>query len=469
MPRPRDEQRTACHFTFNVCRSDRTAAEVHNNLGAAYASLGRLPEASACYRQALRLKPDYADALNNLGLVQAVEGHWDQALDCYYRALALRQNHPETWCNLGIAHIQQSHLDEAVRCFRQALALRSHYADALNYLGNALLCQGKWVEAGACYRQFLELRPNDAGACNNLALIYLRLRQWQQAADLLQKSLASDPGNPRTQRNLGKLYVDQGNYAAALPCYQRLLELCPGDVVAQFQVEALSGQSALAKPSAEYMAALYDERAAHFDLDPVERLGYCSPALLQAALGPAPPPRSLTVLDLGCGTGLCGRQFRDWAATLVGVDLSANMLAKAHERGIYDELIRGDLLVPLQQSEGRFDLILASDVLLYLGELEPVLLAVHRARAPGGRFAFTIDIREGPDYQLLPFGHYAHSRAYLQQVTANTHLQEVCANPATFPREGGQDAAGLVVVLSHSPVRQPQVESCDGERGFNQG
>ena len=67
-----------------------------------------------------------------------------------------------------------------------------------------------------------------------------------------------------------------------------------------------------------------------------------------------------SVLDLGCGTGLCGVQFRDWARTLTGVDLSPNMLAKARERGLYDELLQGDAVVAMRERPGRFDLVVAS-------------------------------------------------------------------------------------------------------------
>jgi predicted TPR repeat methyltransferase len=184
----------------------------------------------------------------------------------------------------------------------------------------------------------------------------------------------------------------------------------------------------------------------------VERLGYCSPALLRAALAPPPAPRSLAVLDLGCGTGLCGAQFRDWAERLVGVDLSRGMLAQAHAKGVYDELILGDLLEPLRAGAGKFDLVLASDVVLYLGDLQPLLAAVYAALRAGGRFAFTVDVLEGADYRLLPFGHYAHARGYLQRAAAAAGLHEVSASPAVFPREGGPNAAGLVVVLARPPA-----------------
>ena len=80
----------------------------------------------------------------------------------------------------------------------------------------------------------------------------------------------------------------------------------------------------------------------------------------------------------------------------------------------------------LPKRPAAFDLILASDVLLYLGDLGPLFEAVHQAMRPGGRFAFTVDLLEGAgDYRLTPWVHFAHSRSYLQQSAARAHLREV--------------------------------------------
>jgi len=422
------------------------SAEACNSLGVTYASLGRRNEAMACCREAVRLKPYSAEAYQNLGFLHGAQGDWDQAAAAYRQALVLQPRYAEAWNGLGIVHCQQQRPDEAVRCFKEALALQPSSTQALNNLGNAFLYQDKLVEAGDCYRQVLRLLPNDAGACNNLAAVHTKLGQHDEAAACLRLSLAHNPNNLAALRNLGNACYWRGNNAEALDCYRRLLSLCPSDAQVRMLVDALSGAK-LSRLPADYLIAHYDGVATRWDQEIVARLGYRSPELLQEALGPAPPPRSLDVLDLGCGTGLCGLRFRDWARTLTGVDQSSHMLAKARERGGYDELIQGDLLIPLQEREEAFDLILASDVLLYLGDLEPVYQGVARALRPGGNFAFTVDVHEESDYRLMPPIHFAHSRTYLQNLAAKTRLREVTVNPVVFPREGGQ-AAGLVVVLS---------------------
>ena len=199
---------------------------------------------------------------------------------------------------------------------------------------------------------------------------------------------------------------------------------------------------------ADHVGALYNCFAGQFDQYSKER-GDCSPQMLASGLGPAPATPSLDILDLGCGTGLCGVQFRDWARTLIGVDLAANMLAEARKRGTYDELIESDLLAFLQRCPGRFDLIVASDVLLFLGDLGPLFTEIQQALRPGGRFAFTIDRLEGAgDYRLMPWIHFAHSLAYVENLAATTRMQMVQAQKVVFPRDGGHEAPGFVVVLS---------------------
>jgi ubiquinone/menaquinone biosynthesis C-methylase UbiE len=42
--------------------------------------------------------------------------------------------------------------------------------------------------------------------------------------------------------------------------------------------------------------------------------------------------KSQEILDLGCGTGLCGAWFTDYSARLVGVDLSPKMIEVAKKK-----------------------------------------------------------------------------------------------------------------------------------------
>ena len=102
----------------------------------------------------------------------------------------------------------------------------------------------------------------------------------------------------------------------------------------------------------------------------------------------------MRVLDLGCGTGLAGAAFRSRAAYLSGVDLSPAMIEKARARDIYDALAVGDLETALAQEGPAFDLILAADTLVYLGDLAPVFGVIATHLSPDGYFLFTAEAQD---------------------------------------------------------------------------
>src|SRR5262249_34211053 len=130
--------------------------------------------------------------------------------------------------------------------------------------------------------------------------------------------------------------------------------------------------------------------------------------------------RDLDVLDLGCGTGLAGEQFRPAARRLDGVDLSPKMLAQAAAKGGYDRLTAGDLVAHLGGIGDRYHLIIAADVFVYLGDLVPVFAAARRALRAGGWLAFTVEAGDGADYHLQPVRRYAHPRGYLTRAADAT-------------------------------------------------
>lgn len=110
------------------------------------------------------------------------------------------------------------------------------------------------------------------------------------------------------------------------------------------------------RASNAYIEAEFDTFAASFEQVLNEGLHYRAPQLcadLLAEVLPA-PERLHDMLDAGCGTGLCGHLIAPWARRLVGVDLSAGMLAKARTKGTYDELVKAELTAYLQQGTARW-------------------------------------------------------------------------------------------------------------------
>ena len=177
-------------------------AAFHNNLGNVFKDQGKLDEAAACYRRAVKLKPDFAEAHSNLGDVFMDQGKPDEAAACYRRTLDLKPDHAKAHNNLGNALRGQGKLDEAVASFRRAVKLMPEHAGVHSNLGNALKDQGKLDDAVACYRRALQLKPDYAEAHNNLGNALMDLGKLDEALLCHRRALELKPDFSGAHSNL---------------------------------------------------------------------------------------------------------------------------------------------------------------------------------------------------------------------------------------------------------------------------
>ena len=240
------------------------------------------------------------------------------------------------------------------------------------------------------------------------------------AASLLEQARELVPDWPEVHFLLGEALSSAGRRDDAVAAYTRYLALADSDRHGALPRLALLG--AAPPPSAlptTYVQALFDDYAPRFDRALMVGLDYRGPELVAAALDAvAPVPGALgTVLDLGCGTGLVGERLRLRAAWLEGVDLSPTMAEAARRKGIYDAVRVGDLIDDLPRVERLYDVVVAADVLNYLGDLEPFFAAVNHAVAPDGLLAITAEAAAdpGPDYLLHSGLRFAHTETYLRR------------------------------------------------------
>jgi tetratricopeptide (TPR) repeat protein len=149
-------------------RIDPDHADVHNNLANALAAIpGGLPEAIAEYRVALRMEPDRVEPHNNLGNALArIPGGLPEAIAAYQAALRIRPDSAEVHYNLANALLRiPSGVMEAIEEYRAALRIDPDHADAHANLGNALARNpGRLPEAIAEYRAALRIAPGSVGA-----------------------------------------------------------------------------------------------------------------------------------------------------------------------------------------------------------------------------------------------------------------------------------------------------------------
>jgi predicted TPR repeat methyltransferase len=155
----------------------------------------------------------------------------------------------------------------------------------------------------------------------------------------------------------------------------------------------------------------------------------------------------LDVLDLGCGTGLCGPLLRPLARTLVGVDLSPKMLAKARERGGYDELVCAELAAYLAGQPQRFDVGVAADVFVYIGDLVDVFTGMCTVLRSGGLFGFSVEAGGETDFVLQPTHRFAHSLGYLRRLADAHEFAIASVESRVIRKDRDTDVSGHLVVM----------------------
>ncbi len=395
---------------------------------------GRLQEAAAIYRKVLTFDSRNPDALHLLGVIahqvgnprQAVE-YISLAIDCCNQAVPQMPSNPIAYNNLGEAYRALGRIREAVACYEQALFLKPDYAEAQYHLGLVLEDQGKPEEAVVRYRKAISAKPD-------LVLAHY---------------------------NLGTALNAQGKLDEAALCFQQVLRLEPDNDMAQFLLSSLTGKNPERAPS-RYVAHLFDNHAPNFDEHLVRELQYAVPENLVflARQRANNSEERWSVLDLGCGTGLLGLAVAPYARQLVGVDLSAKMLAKARDRNLYHRLEQLDLLSMMRlEAASSYDLIVAADVFVYLGNLEDIIREMTRLLRPNGLVAFSVEALEKlasedtrqdmpKDFQLSQTGRYVHSSEYLRKLAVENGFKTIDISPTQIRLEKSSPVHGWLAILA---------------------
>jgi predicted TPR repeat methyltransferase len=381
---------------------------------------GRLSDAEAAYRRVLQDQPGNPDALNFLGMLRCQAGDPVEAEGLLRRSTEAEPSNPHAWLNLG----------------------------------NVLVILGKQEEARAAFTRATELAPDLAMAWFNLGVCLGRCKRPLEAASALHRALKIEPGYLPAYEYLGHVLYRLGNFAEAAELYREWLVYDPDNPIARHMLAATSGQGAPSRAADEYVRQVFDGFADSFD-ERLASLRYRAPQLVAQRLerdasGDAP----LEILDAGCGTGLCGPLLAPLARRLVGVDLSVAMIEKARARGVYAELVPGELCAFMRTRPAAFDVVVSADTLVYFGALEEPLRAARRCLRAGGRLIFTVERLDPgrepasgkPSYRLEPHGRYSHSEGYVRALLEEAGFGAISIETGVLRWERGAEVAGLIVL-----------------------
>ncbi|MGF9561884.1 methyltransferase domain-containing protein [Neorhizobium sp. JUb45] len=199
-----------------------------------------------------------------------------------------------------------------------------------------------------------------------------------------------------------------------------------------------------------YVETLFDQHAESFEDILVEQLGYTVPMMVRQHLQSLDLGPFKRMLDLGCGTGLTGGALRDMAEDITGLDISENMVQIAHEKDLYETLYVGEVEDFLEDNDDEaFDLITATDVLPYLGALEPIFFGAAENMVKGGIFVFsseTLPETDGRPYIVGPHQRFVHTESYILDRLKETGFEVIEMSEINVRMQDGEPSPGHLVV-----------------------
>jgi tetratricopeptide (TPR) repeat protein len=174
---------------------------IYNNLGAALTALGdrdgyrpgQLEEAVARFHEALRVSPDFEDALVNLSFALLKGGQAAEAL---------------------------------AQCAR-AVKINPRNSQALYAQGTILMALGRGGEAAESFQRALEQDPSSAAAHYGLALILLAAQRSEEGVRELEAARQLDPRLPEVHYALAGVLAQRQDWRGAQREYQTAIDLRP--------------------------------------------------------------------------------------------------------------------------------------------------------------------------------------------------------------------------------------------------
>jgi len=184
-------------------------------------------EEAECYRQALRLRPDFAEAHNNLAILLRRRGDPTEAAMHYQEALRLRPDYPEAHYNYAALLAARGSVAGADQHYQTALDLRPDYVDAHHGMANLLKDRGDFAEAAGHYQEALRLRSDSPEVHNNYAILLEAMNEPGRAAEHYREALRLRPDYPEAHYNYALLLEGANEVRAAEEHYREALRLRP--------------------------------------------------------------------------------------------------------------------------------------------------------------------------------------------------------------------------------------------------
>ena len=208
-------------------RADPEIVEAYMLLGNFQKKAGQPAEAIVSYRRALERDPDHQGALFSLAVAYKDQGRLEEARVGLERARALDPRNGRVLWQLADLFVRKGDPAAAEAVVKDALSRKVEEHRFLLKLAESQIEDKRYDDAERSLRLALEKKPDLATANFNLGLVHEERGEIDAAIAAYQTELAKNPKAHRAAFNLAKLLQRKGRLAEALAQYRRVVELQP--------------------------------------------------------------------------------------------------------------------------------------------------------------------------------------------------------------------------------------------------
>ena len=442
----------------NALKQNKESEAALLNLSTIYYELKQYDQSGIYAEQVLKQNPENVAAWQNLANVAYCHGDYEKALSYYQKMYDKNNNSYIAMINMANTYYSLGKYVLALEFAKKSLAKHPSSITAHMIAGNSLNAMNKYEKAIAIFLHAYELDKTRAEVLNVLSDTYRANNDWENCILFAWRAMknATQTNMPTESMHLNFGYLLYECYSEkseelAAKYAAKWQKFFPDDKVVQHMSCAILDGKALQGSDATFIKTTFDAFAPDFE-QTLADLDYQAPSLVAEALAKNLKTSLFTkyrIIDLGCGTGLCGVKIKKFAAHkgLIGVDLSEKMLAEAQKKKIYAALVCDDICHYLENTDYLFNVAVAVDVWTYFGDLAKAFVRVFRALLPDGLFVFTFSENQfnKEDFFLAPSGRFVHSPSYIERALKSSGFRVISNERHILRNEAEKPVYGYVV------------------------
>ncbi len=206
------------HIAGEVLRSHPRQARALHIFGCALLMQGRAKDAIAPLETAARDRHD-PEIETQLAIALRQAGRLDDALARLKHAIKRRPPLPAAFLELGCLLSFTKRHDQAIEVFSRGVEIAPMMSELSVQLGYVFLQRRNWANAKAAFARALNISPDSREALFGMAKVHQEVGEYRAAAQCYRRCLMSRP-DPRIWHNLGRCLLMTGELDAAYDCFR---------------------------------------------------------------------------------------------------------------------------------------------------------------------------------------------------------------------------------------------------------